>query len=197
MKENYIIITIILLIIGFSGCVSGTEHYDGQFFSFDYPDIWEIWKAPGDKDDDGSVVFLNHGDKQGDESGLKITLIAPSYSNYTLYGYQQYLIDFHKEVYADDYSEEMVPDNNFKILLNESIEVDGLKGFDFAFQCSEGGVLGDKPMVLEYVILQNGFNNFTEIRLEVPSKALESSPNIFEKSHDDFMIIVNSLNIKS
>jgi len=64
MKWNYIFITLIFLIIGISGCVTGTEqteHYDGQFFSFDYPDTWEIWETSSN--DDESIIYLKQKEK--------------------------------------------------------------------------------------------------------------------------------------
>lgn len=196
IKSNYIIITIIFLIIGFSGCVSGTEHYDGQFFSFDYPNTWEIWEPP--INDDESIIYLKPKEEI-EKSGLSIEIVydAPVTFNHTLQEYQQEIIDLHREVYIDDYSEDMVLDNNFKVLINRYITVNDLRGFDLAVQHSEYMMVGDEPVISEYVVLQRGVNNFTEIRLKISSKVLESSPNIFERSHEDLMVIVNSLNIKS
>jgi hypothetical protein len=188
-KKDFIVIIIgavIILLLLFNSNLFNTN-YDGQVFSFDYPNNWEI---------NDSYIYSNATvillvPKNG-SNNVEINLIGPKSSSNNNTNLNNYItseiVDVYNQVYPNDNGGNLIPDPDYVLVSNKSVNINGLNGFDMVFKVAEYGELGDPHEYTEEVILKKG-DNFYEARLNY-------SPNATTQYfHNDFMKIVESLQI--
>ena len=188
-KKNFIIILIGAVVIFFLLFNSNlfNTNYDGQVFSFNYPNNWEINDSYTDSNTTVILLVPNNG-----SNAVEINLIGPKSNpnnNTNLGNYiTSNIVDVYNQVYPNDNGGNLIPDPDYMLVSNKSVNINGLNGSDMVFKVAEYGELGDPHEFIEEVILQKG-EYFYEARLDY-------SPNATTQyAHNDFMKIVNSLQI--
>ncbi len=188
-KKNFTVIIIGAVIISFLLLNSNTfnPQYDGQVFSFDYPNNWEINDSYIYSN--ATVILLT---PSNGSNAVEINLIGPKSNpdnNTNLNNYiTSNIVNVYSQVYPNDNGGNLIPDPKYELVSNKSVNINGLNGSDMVFKVAEYGELGDPHEFIEEVILQKG-DYFYEARLDY-------SPNTTTQyAHNDFMKIVNSLQI--
>jgi hypothetical protein len=181
---------ILLVIVSLSGCTSNTANFTGQFISFDYPISWNMLDNSGNGSD---MVYLLPDDELGDSKKVKVAIMGPRWDS-SLDNYMAYTVMASKSAYVSDTNENLVNDPNYKLYKNQSVVINGLKGFDIIVQGSEYVTLGDKPKITEFIVLQNG-SDYYELRLELPSELTINSTET-KQYLEQFQTIANSFKLQ-
>lgn len=185
MKKRYVLgIIVFIIILGFLfiPSVPSTQSHDGSIYSFNYPSTWEISKSNVTQ---GSSISLFQ--KNGSRDAT--ILIVDTYDGATLNDASKNYVDLFSSAYPDDFNDTLVPYPQYKLLINKTVNVNGLSGVDLLFRTSEMGEISDPPVFVEIVLLQKG-DKFYKVMMQY--KRNITNPY----AHDDLMVIVNSLKIK-
>jgi hypothetical protein len=206
MKKRYYLLIFILVIIGLwlflSPSSPAYQSYNGTAYSFNYPSTWNIsWENDNYTSNEPYITLTPTNDTQNISIDVFDATDVPLFTNNSTNSYnmnrtasslndcKNSLISLYSTVNPNESSSSVLPDPNYQVLNNTTINVNGLNGFDMLFKSSDDGLLNDPPVFTEVVILQKG-TNFYQIELDY-------GPNITTPyAHDDFMTIVNSFKIK-
>lgn len=190
LRLNIFCLVIISGIVVLSGCISGTASFNGQFVSFDYPSDWNLTDNSVNYSD---MVYLSPNDELGNSNKVKISIMGPEWDS-SLDSYMANTVQYYQKAYISDTNDNMVDDPNYKVYKNQSVNINGLNGFDLILQGSEYATLGDNPKITEYIVLQNG-TQYYELRLELPSELTINSTQT-KQYMDQFQTITNSFKIQ-
>ncbi|HTX61915.1 MAG TPA: PsbP-related protein [Methanobacterium sp.] len=183
-KLTLIIISSLLLVVFVSGCTSNSKSYNGTVYSFNYPDDWNVTWESNTSNYNGTTILLNQNNGSQD---AKITMTEIETNN-SLNNYMNYFVDLYSQAYTNKENGTLAPYTNYQLISNQTLNINGLNGFDMLFKTSQTGLSTDLPIYIEEVVLQKE-NKFYELRLEY-------APNVTSPyAHDDFMVMVNSLKI--
>lgn len=167
------------------------EHYNSNVFSFDYPSDWN--STTNVNNSNSTVVFLyplSEGSTNGD---INIGISGPQYYA-NLNDARNTLIDSNSQVYIDDVNDTLVPDPEFKVLENRTVNINGLNGVVAVFKYAELATLNDPHGITEVAILQNGTKTYI-LTLKCTSKAISEDSNAFKSANETFNQILNSFKV--
>ena len=192
MKKRYIlgiIILIIILVLVFSPSTPSVQSYNGTAYSFNYPSNWKINWESNTTDENGTGITLKQTNGSGEVNISIISINSSNSNNESLTDYMNNFVNMYSTAHtSNQINSKSAPYPNYHLLSNNTLNINGLTGFDMIFQTSENGLITDPPIYVEVAVLKKG-NNYCEVQLDY-------SPNATTPyAHNDFMTIVNSLKI--
>jgi hypothetical protein len=168
----------LFLIVGISLIFSGIS----SSYTFNTPNNWKINTVSNN-----TTLVQTNG--SGEVNISIISINSSNSNNESLTDYMNNFVNMYSTAHtSNQINSKSAPYPNYHLLSNNTLNINGLTGFDMIFQTSENGLITDPPIYVEVAVLKKG-NNYCEVQLDY-------SPNATTPyAHNDFMTIVNSLKI--
>lgn len=188
VKLGIIFISFIALffIVGISLIFSGIS----SSYTFNTPNNWKVSMVSDNNTNfNGTVTTLVQTNGSGEANISIIGLNSSNTINKNLTDYMNNFVNMYSTAHTNNQINSTTARYpNYHLLSNNTLNINGLTGFDMVFQTSETGLITDPPIYVEVVVLKKG-NNYCEVQLDY-------SPNVTTPyAHNDFMTLVSSLKI--
>ena len=190
---KYVFLIVVLALVAFFMFGSFSTAYNNQYYSFNYPNNWTKETDTNNSYETTSVLVPNYSNL---EHQVNIAINGPENESidYNLNSSRDLFISTNSKVFPNEsYFEDkdLVSDPEFKVLINKTIRVNGMNGFDVATYAASQGYLNSPHEVVEEVMLQKGTKVYT-LRLTCSPRAITQDPNIFNTTHKEFESVVTS-----